>query len=334
MTPLSSLLHRVNNHSRPLDILCVDTHERYETNLAKTGHNFYSLNPNVFHKQNIPVVIWKEYQTQLPENRTPLPEKTPLYLDFDLILSQNKFGQFQVLSKIAQEYNIPMVSLEHTLPVKGWPANALTNFHNMRGIKNVFISEYSLGEWEWQDHNDTEVIHHCIDTNLFKPLYPQRESTVLSVVNDWINRDSCCNFSGWRRISKDLPVRVIGNTPGLSVAAKSVENLVEEYSKSLIFLNTSTVSPIPMALLEAMACGCCVVSTATCMIPEIIQNGKNGFLSNDENELREYVREMLDKPSTAQQIGLAARNTIKEMFSETRFISEWNSLLYKAAECR
>ena len=334
MTPLSSLIHRVNNFNRPLDILCVDTHERYETSLAKTGHNFYTLPSSVFEKAGYNVVKWKEYQTPFPKNRIRLQENIPLHMDFDLVLTQNKFGQYQVLSKIAHSYNIPLVSIEHTLPVPNWPPGSLTQFSNMRGRQNVFICEYQLGEWEWNDNNDTAVIHHAIDSELFKPTLPTRDPIILSVVNDWINRDYACNFQGWRRITNGLPTRVIGNTPGLSKAANSVEELSNAYASSLIFLNTSVVSPIPMSLLEAMSSGCCPISTATCMIPDIIENGKNGFISNDENELKYYLEDMLAKPESAKQIGLAARRTIKELFSEKRFIEQWNRLLYKAAECR
>ena len=69
--------------------------------------------------------------------------------------------------------------------------------------------------------------------------------------------------------------RIRGNRANLfypaSTPAESVADLVNEYCSSKVFLNTSTVSPIPTTLLEAMSCGSAVVSTATCMIPEIIE---------------------------------------------------------------
>ena len=81
-----------------------------------------------------------------------------------------------------------------------------------------------------------------------------------------------------------------------------------------------------MALLEAMSCGCAVVSTATCMIPEIIKNGYNGFISNDENELKLYINQLLDDAEMRKELGKNARETIQQEFSEEAFINNWNAV--------
>ena len=78
--------------------------------------------------------------------------------------------------------------------------------------------------------------------------------------------------------------------------------MVEEYNKCSVYLNTTTLSPIPMSLLEAMSCGCAIVSTSTCMIPEVIDNGKNGYISNDE-ELKMYVQTILKDQDPKEELG-------------------------------
>lgn len=142
---------------------------------------------------------------------------------------------------------------------------------------------------------------------------------------------NCCNFSGWQRTTKGLPTLVVGDTPGLSEPAKTVEELVSYYRDSTIFLNTSTVSPVPTALLEAMACGCAVVSTATCMIPEVITDGHDGFISNDEGVLRSKLEFLLNNPSECRRLGYNARQTILKRFNKETFISKWNSIFDEAA---
>jgi hypothetical protein len=119
------------------------------------------------------------------------------------------------------------------------------------------------------------VIHHGVDTDTFSPndMLCDRKPHLLSVVNDWVNRDWCCGFNLWRETTKDLPGPRRRGTPGLSEPAKSVADLVMKYRSSLVFLNTSLISPVPTALLEAMACGCAVVSTRNCMIPEALRPG-------------------------------------------------------------
>jgi glycosyltransferase involved in cell wall biosynthesis len=83
-----------------------------------------------------------------------------------------------------------------------------------------------------------------------------------------------------------------------------------------------------------MSCGCAIVTTATCDIPSIIQHGVNGFISNDENELRSYCKQLLSDQELAKKMGLAARETIKEKFAEDRFVSQWNKVFNQAIRIR
>jgi len=246
-------------------------------------------------------------------------------IDFDMILSQSKFGQFQFAKQMQQIFKLPLISLEHTLPIPTWPEQQLREMRAMTGDQNVFISKFSARRWGIFPH---AVIKHCVDTELFAPGSKERESVALSVVNDYQARDYCCNFGGWERITKDFPVKLVGSSPDstFSKAAESVDELVLAYQRSSIFLNTSTVSPVPTSLLEAMACGCAVVTTATCMIPEIVKNGVNGFISNDENELRGYIQKLIAEPALARKLGEAARATVLADFGVDVFVNNWNAV--------
>jgi glycosyltransferase involved in cell wall biosynthesis len=78
--------------------------------------------------------------------------------------------------------------------------------------------------------------------------------------------------------------------------------------------------------MEAMACGCPVVTTATCMIPEIVKDGVNGFISNDEAYLRDRLIWCLNNPDDAAKIGQAARETIVERFSLDSHLNKWDNI--------
>jgi glycosyltransferase involved in cell wall biosynthesis len=316
----------------PLNILTFPTHERYETGLAATGHRFWAVRAQG-------IKDWNRRYAPVPPNYVLLnpalgERQLPTEVDFDLVLSQNKFGQFQMAHQISRRLHLPLVSLEHTLPVPGWGSARLETLRSMRGHLNLFISHFSIGRWGW-DKNDpsVRVIHHGVDTYTFSPNHMVVDSKphLLSVVNDWINRDWCCGYRLWQQITSGLPVFVVGDTPGLSRPAASVPELVRRYREAQVFLNTSLISPVPTAVLEAMACGCAVVSTATCMLPEVIENGKNGFLSNDPVELAGYCRLLLEDAGLCRKLGEAARQTILERFSMDRFVANWNSILHEAA---
>ena len=94
----------------------------------------------------------------------------------------------------------------------------------------------------------------------------------------------------------------------------------------------NNLSPIPMSLLEAMACGCAVVSTATCMIPDIIKNGENGFISNDEEELKGMINTLQQDSDLRTKMGKNAQETIKKVFSENNFINNWNEVFKQVYE--
>lgn len=306
-------------------ILTFPTHERYETQLCKTGHDFFAFNMSNTKK-------WNEEQCAVPDNYHLMPNnELNSYLNYDFILSQSKFGQFQIASQINQMLNIPIISLEHTLPLYGIQAEEqIINMQKMIGNVNVFISEFSQNSWNMSV--DSHVIHHGIDTETFNDNNLNRENYVLTVANDFINRDYCLNFSGWKRVINGIPTKLIGDTEGLSKPASSTSELVDEYNKCSVYFNSSTLSPIPTSLLEAMSCGCAVVSTATCMIPSIITNGVNGFISNDEHELKEYITELLSNKELRSRVGQQARETIKLKFSESHFIDSWNRLFDETYE--
>lgn len=306
-------------------ILTFPTHERYESQLCKTGHEFYAFNMQGQKRWNID-------QCPVPENYHLLPDnELASYLNFDFILSQSKFGQFQLASQLAPVLNVPIISLEHTLPLYGvQKEEQIIQMQQMIGNVNVFISEFSQNAWNIGI--DSHVIHHGVDTESFCNLNLDRQDHILSVANDFVKRDYCLNFSGWKRVTNGLNTKLVGETEGLSKAAKSTKELIEEYNKCALFFNSSTLSPIPTSLLEAMSCGCAVVSTATCMIPSIIENGVNGFISNDETELRKYLELLLADKELRNTIGTNARDTIVKHFSQDDFINQWNKLFEEAYE--
>lgn len=305
-----------------LKVLTACTHESYESNLALTNCEFYAI-------QAKDIKPWTESYRKLPSNYHVLPlNYLPDYESFDLVLSQQKFGQYQILGPLAKQLHLPLISLEHTLPMPFWDDKTRNTLRNMNGDIDIFISEFSRGEWGWGD--DGRVIHHGINTDVFIPL-EEKENVIFSVVNDFVNRGPICGFPLWRSVIKDLPVRLVGANAGISEPAKNVEELAMFYGKSKIFLNTSVISPIPMSLLEAMSAGCAIVSTSNCMIPEIIEHGVNGFITNNEKEMRGYLEDLLRDDKLAERLGKNARQTILDKFNLHSFVDNWNSVFREAS---
>tara|TARA_B100002019_G_scaffold282995_1_gene288870 strand:+ start:27 stop:998 length:972 start_codon:yes stop_codon:yes gene_type:complete len=314
-----SVIDKSNRNKTKYNILTFNAHERYQTQLAKTGHNFYSFNYEEGKD-------WYEGHGKMPENCYQLGKNNVPNIVFDMILSHSKFGQYQVAKKINDTLQIPLISLEHTLPIPQWPQETLNQFLSMGGDYDIFITNYSKEKWGMGG----DVIEHSVDTNLFKPDYGADRSKILTVAHDFIKRDYALNYQGWERITKGLDRVVVGETEGLSSQSESVEDLVKSYQNALVYINPSVLSPVPTSMLEAMSCGCAIVTTETCEIPNFIEHGVNGFISNNEEDLRSYCEQLLEDKPLAAKMGAEARKTIEEKFSEQEFITKWNNVFDKA----
>lgn len=317
------IIRAVNNDSKSYNILTFPTHEPYQSNWAEMPHTFY-----LWQGQNIRT--WNFNCRTLPDNHIILDGsdyQIKPNIKFDLVLSQNKFGQFGVAKYYAERFNLPLISLEHTLPVPFWGHKRWEYINNMRGDINIFITEYSMGKWGYSlDDGDTRIIRHGIDTNKFVPKSGFKNKKVLSVANDFVNRDWALGWKLHQRVTQGMPTHLVGDTKGVSKPTKNIDELVGFYQRCGVFFNSSLLSPIPTVVLEAMSCGAPVVSTATCEIPKIIEDGVNGFCSNDEEYLKEKIWWCLNNPQEAEKIGLEGRKTIETMFSMDKHVNSWMNL--------
>lgn len=95
-----------------------------------------------------------------------------------------------------------------------------------------------------------------------------------------------------------------------------------------LFVLSSITEGIPVALLEAMAKGVPVVATNVGGIPEVIENGLNGFLVQPGRPecLTNAILNMLDRKEARDRLGKAARATVMKSFAVTRICREYETL--------
>ena len=77
---------------------------------------------------------------------------------------------------------------------------------------------------------------------------------MLKVANDFVGRGNILGYDLFRRVTDGLPVRIVGETPGLSLPAKDLDDLINEYQTSRISINTAHMSPVPYSVLESSCC--------------------------------------------------------------------------------
>jgi glycosyltransferase involved in cell wall biosynthesis len=302
-------------------VLTCTTHERYQSDMSDINADFYMF------KSGPHIKSWLKKYAEIPYNHIELPEEyLPIGFDFDFVLSQNRFGQYQVLSEISKMLNIPLICLEHTLPLRQWSPKDFETMKNLRGHINLYISNFSAKKWE---EPEPIIIPHCVNTEVFKPGAENRKNHILTVANDYPNRDSVLGFTQYLNVTRGLPTFPVGDSPGFSEAAKDINHLAEIYRTSKIFLNTSTWSPIPKSLLEAMSSGCVVISSNNCEIPKYISHGLNGFLANSDEEMRQYLELALKDEDIVHTMGSNARKTILKKCSKENFTTTWDDIFVK-----
>jgi glycosyltransferase involved in cell wall biosynthesis len=74
---------------------------------------------------------------------------------------------------------------------------------------------------------------------------------------------------------------------------------------------------IPVFLMEAMACGLPVVSSALSGIPELIETGVSGILvaPRDSTALADALEQLERDPALRERMGAAGRNKVAREFS-------------------
>ncbi len=125
------------------------------------------------------------------------------------------------------------------------------------------------------------------------------------------------------------PDRRDGSLPALRATARSAEvfdriDLPGPVSKTEvplwldrndIFLNTTNVDNSPVSVMEALACGLCVVSTLVGGIPYLLSDGQDSLLTpaNDEKGMAEAVRRLLKDSALAARVSLHGRGLVESM---------------------
>jgi len=99
-----------------------------------------------------------------------------------------------------------------------------------------------------------------------------------------------------------------------------------------IFINTTNFDNTPTSVMEALACGLCVVSTNVGGIPYLINHEEDGLLvpPEDPAAMAVVVRRILTEPGLAEKLSRNGRKKA-EQFDWSFILPKWESLFRKIA---
>jgi glycosyltransferase involved in cell wall biosynthesis len=100
--------------------------------------------------------------------------------------------------------------------------------------------------------------------------------------------------------------------PGVSVELTS--ELWRDLATASVFVYNSEMEGLGSAALAAMACGVPVVASAVGGLPEVVEDGKTGFLVSD-GDFRKPVQRLLEDTVLAAEMARAGRERVEQEFS-------------------
>jgi glycosyltransferase involved in cell wall biosynthesis len=122
-------------------------------------------------------------------------------------------------------------------------------------------------------------------------------------------------------------VELLGAMPLVAVRQKLQDaNL---FALPCVAESTGGMDNLPTVILEAMDAGLPVVSTGLAAVPEMVTNGKTGFLvpQNDAKALALALTYLLSSPTSAEAMGQAGHALAIEKFSLPQTVSSLKALI-------
>ncbi|NLW76458.1 MAG: glycosyltransferase family 4 protein, partial [Methanomicrobiales archaeon] len=192
--------------------------------------------------------------------------------------------------------------------------------------------------------SDGKVIYNGIDLDFFTPKDD-------SLKDKWENNNDICTlfFAGNQRIMKgyDLLPKIMKElgegfqlkiATGLRSKNKTINqdhihelglinpnNMPNIYRSAEIYLFPSRLEGFGLSVAEAMACGKPVIATNCSSLPELVIDGKGGFLCEMDNikDFAESVRIIAEDASLRREMGRFNRERAIKNFSLDRMVNEY-----------
>lgn len=131
-------------------------------------------------------------------------------------------------------------------------------------------------------------------------------------------------------LAHQLDVNHLLQIPGV-IAKQDVPTYLNDYD---IFVNTTFIDNTPVSVMEAMACGLCVVSTNVGGIPYLLEHEKDSLLviPDDPEQMASAIQRLLTEPTLCAQISSAARRKA-EAHDTNSVLHQWRELISRVSQC-
>jgi len=224
----------------------------------------------------------------------------------------------------------------------------------LRTIRNILYSKYSDGvvlqtkeneEYFKNIKNKTTVINNPVvidvDTDNVK-----KENVIVSVGRLIPQKNQLMMIDAFNEIVKEYPdykLIIYGegnsreeltkhisnlNLDGKVLLPGNTDDILNKIKTAKLFLLTSNYEGMPNALIEAMCLGLPVISTKVSGANQLIENGNNGYLVNDLNDLIDKIKTILSNELLQEKMSKNTKQT-KELFNVDTITQQWIDFINK-----
>jgi len=233
-------------------------------------------------------------------------------------------------------------------------------FPKLEGV--FFVSNYlrkNLAKYGLE-HPNSHVFPSGVNTDKFIPA-EKRKANFIAVGRLIEKKRPDLTVESFCKEARDFPeatLDVLGGGPMLEPCREIVrresmenqvtlhgeqphENVLKHLREAEFFLQHSVTSPsgdaegAPTSIQEALACGCTVIATRHAGIPDLVEEGRTGFLVDemDVDDYRKWIRAALSGEIDARAISKASRDFAVDNLDNRRLIKRVEAVLESAVRC-
>lgn len=225
-----------------------------------------------------------------------------------------------------------------------WRCNGQASPYDERRMKRfrdegMKIIRWSPMEANTPDHIGSDVVIRGYKNPAEFQGWTGETREVITVAQNYINRGEFCHFDIFNKVTKDFPRKLYGpDNDNANIEGGELEfnELKKRLREARVFFYTGTQpASYTLGFIEAWMTGIPIVAIGkklgnslhpqyeTFEIPYLIENGVNGFVSDDIVELKSYVNRLLDDHDLAKRIGQAGREKAVQIFGKENIRRKW-----------
>ncbi|MBU0769073.1 MAG: glycosyltransferase family 4 protein [Proteobacteria bacterium] len=244
-----------------------------------------------------------------------------------------------VLDGRMRPYCSLLTNIYHLTALGMWIRLAIKKAHTITAVSR-FIA--NLVQQDMNISQPVKVIYNGVDINHFIPVSSSRparkEVRVLFSGNLTRRKGAHWLPSIAKKLQKNVRIfytqglrtkRSLASGPNLqAIGAVPFKNMPNHYRQMDLLLMPSVREGFGLAVAEAMACGLPVVASNCSAIPELIDDGKGGFLCKvgDVDAFADKINLLSDSPKLRHEMGEYNRAKVEKMFTLDRMAREYQEL--------